>query len=491
MIVINSNGLIQLINQTGCRILGSDEDQLVGQPLLRYVHSESQEEMKKWISGDLSEDIDTHYESSVVAADQSVSHIMWRFSFMQDETGEGAFLLASGMDVTDKRELEQAIQMKEKLAAIGTMASGIAHDFNNILTAIYGYSQLAVDQVEKPAASKEFLFRVLDATERAKELVARLLSVSKPADNDFQPCDLEPILEEVIALSKATLPPGVKMAVELDSDLKPVKADSTQIHQLLMNLITNAGKAMQDGGGMLEVSAGNIYLSEDDLPAHSDLIAGDHIRLIVKDSGIGMKQELLTTIFDPFFSSTGLGFGNDEGTGLGLSIAHGVVSGHNGHISVESKPGIGSVFTVILPCCADNLIYPKKGPDETVDSEGHILIIDDEARVADVCRQLLKVLGYSTTCYLNPLKALEEFKRNPDAFDLVICDQKMPRMLGTELLDEIRKYNSTVPTILMSGNLSPLEVLDPATAYMRKPFTITDLKQHVTKSLTKKLERST
>ncbi len=491
MVIINRAGRVQLINQKGCQTLGLDESRITGQAWLNFVHSESQDDMKRWLSGDFSEDIQAHYECSLVSADLRIYRIMWRFASLPDETGEGELLLASGMDITDKRELEKAIRVQEKLAAVDTMASGIAHDFNNILTAINGYSLLAIQELANEESSLKYLDRVVAATQRASELVARLLSFSTLEEQDLQPTNLGPVLLEASVLLHGSLPSKIEMSVNINQDLKPVNADPTQIHQLLMNLGTNAGKAMHDRVGLLEIRADTVLLTASELPAHSKLHAGQFLKLVVRDNGIGMKDDILETIFDPFFTTKGLGFGEKKGTGLGLSVVHGVVTGHSGHIDVTSQPGKGTTFTVLLPCCVEEVdahSLPSKEPAQTPSRRsGRVLVVDDEEWVADVSKQLLQSLGYSTSCYLRPHDALDEFKRQTDGFDLVICDQNMPLMLGTEFVAEIRQLNATIPVILMSANASPLEATDPLTIYMKKPFTIDELQKRVDESLANKI----
>jgi len=489
MVIIDQKGQVQLINQRGCETLGLDESQITGMPWLQFVHSESQEDMKRWLSGDFSDDIEAHYECSLVSADRRVYQIMWRFASLPHETGEGEFLLASGMDVTDKRELEKAIHVREKLAAVDTMASGIAHDFNNILTAINGYSLLAMRELTDQESSKKYLGRVVEATKRASDLVTRLLSFSNLEEQNLQPSDLGPVLLEASVLLRGSLQSTIEMSVHINPDLKPVNADPTQIHQLLMNLGTNAGKAIRGQDGLLEILASTDYINASELPAHSKLKAGEYLRLVVRDNGIGMNDDILETIFDPFFTTSGLGFGEKKGTGLGLSVVHGVVSGHSGHIDVKSQPGEGTTFTVLLPCCVDEVEKHKTQSKAPSRHSGRVLVVDDEEWVADVSTQLLQALGYSTVCFLEPSDALQEFKVQTNGFDLVICDQNMPNMLGTQFVSEIRKLNPKIPIILMSANSSPLETTDALTIYMKKPFTIDQLQERVNAALSGKVDQ--
>ena len=488
IVVIDQKGLVRLINQKGCQTLGLEESRIIGTPWLPYVRDESKDNMRRWLSGDLNENRDAHYEISLVSVAGEIRRIMWRFAAFPDEAGEGELLLASGMDVTDIRELEKAVRVQEKLSAVGTMASGIAHDFNNILTAIIGYTMLAVEGLGDQENTKEFLHRVMEAGQRASDLVARLLSFTNLEDQELQPRDLGPVLLEATALLRGSLPATIEMSVDISRALKTVKSDSTQIHQLLMNLGTNAGKAMHGHVGVLEVLADTIYLTESAIPEDSALEAGEHLRLIVRDNGIGMTSDTLGNIFDPFFTTAGLGFGATEGTGLGLSVVHRIVTGHKGHISVESEPGEGTTITVMLPCCNEVISHREKLTQLSSSYSGRILIVDNEEWVADVCDRFLRLLGYSTTCFLQAHEALLEIKRHPEKFDLVISDQNMPHMLGSEFVGEIHKLDPGIPVILMSGNLSPVTTLDPLTSYLKKPFTIEELGRRVKKSLLDKVE---
>jgi PAS domain S-box-containing protein len=492
MVVIDRDGLIKLINQKGCEVLRLTEFQIIGTRLLRYVHQESQDDMQRWLKPGISDDTEAHYECALVSTNGHVHRIMWRFASFPDESGDGELLLASGMDVTDKRELEKAVRVQEKLSAVGTMASGIAHDFNNILTAINGYSVLAIEELSnKQEASKEYLDRVIEAGKRATDLVSRLLSFTHHEEQNLQPSDLGPPLLEAAALLRASLPATIEMSVDISCDLKPVKADTTQIHQLLMNLGTNAGKAMQGHVGVLQIIADTTYLRAPKENLRSAMQAGEYLRLLVQDNGIGMNGDVMCTIFDPFFTAKGLGFGDREGTGLGLSVVHRIVAAHNGHIDVKSQPGKGTTFTVLLPCCREKIDYRDTTGELSQHRFGRIMIVDDEEWVGDVCDKLLQLLGYSSTRFENADQALEELKGNPDKFDLVISDQNMPHMLGTEFVVEIRNINPVIPIILMSGNLSPLYTNDPLINYMKKPFTIEELGGLVKESLLTNVEPQT
>ena len=482
LVAIDGDGLVRLINRKGRDLFGLVEEQILGRRWLDYIPTNYQDGMWRQIVDSFSRGYnlpDTHFECTIKTSKRENRRIMWRFAPLSNEGGD--LVLASGMDVTQVRDLEKAIRMREKLSAVGTMASGIAHDFNNILTAVYGYGMLTLKEVEDQQTPFAYVQKIVAASERASSLVTRLLTFTNLEEQDLNPCDLGPSIIEAAALLRGSLPPMIEMSVDIDQELKPVLADPTQIHQLVMNLGTNAGKAMEDQLGTMEITAHIVTLTESNLPADSELKAGEHLKIFVSDTGVGMTEETLMNIFDPFFTSLGLGFGKDKGTGLGLSVVHGIVNGHQGHVAVDSVVGQGTRFTIYLPCCVEDVTL------EVVDKPGvhpdvsRILLVDDEEWVTDVSKRMLEPMGYLVTTFNHPQDAIRAFEADPNGWDVLITDQVMPVKRGLELVSEMRVLRPDLPVVLMSGNVSPFDESNPdrSIVFLAKPYTLADLRSSI------------
>lgn len=334
----------------------------------------------------------------------------------------------------------------QKMESIGTLAGGIAHDFNNLLAAILGFTELSLLDIPAESKAHEDMSQVLTAGKRAKALVSQILAFSRQANGKPKPIQIAPIAKEAIKLLRATLPSTIEIRQNISQHTGTVNADTTQIHQCLMNLCTNALQAMDDRG-VLEISLINVELDEKFCAGIEDLTAGSYVRLTVRDTGRGMDKKTLKRIFDPFFTTKKPG----KGTGMGLSVVHGIIKSHEGHITVQSEPGVGTTFQIYLPALEsiakvrDEIERPVQGGTES------ILFVDDEAMVAEMGMQTLTRLGYSVTTRTSSIEALELFRVKPDEFDIVITDQTMPNMTGADLSVEILRIRPDIPIILCTG----------------------------------------
>ena len=343
---------------------------------------------------------------------------------------------------------ERQLQQVMKLQAIGTLAGGIAHDFNNILFPIVGYTELTMDDVPEGSQAHQNLEEVLKATNRAKDLVQQILTFSRQNCQERKPLKVQSLIKEAVKLLRATIPSSIEIECNIDEFCGLIKGDPTQIHQIIMNLCTNAYHAMQETGGTLEVSLKEIDISYEQSVERVGMKVGKHIELMVKDSGHGMDPHVKERIFEPYYTTKKQG----KGTGLGLSVIHGIVKNHGGDITLTSQPGKGSSFKVYLPIIDD--VEEETLTDEPqieVNGKERILLIDDEQQIIDIERQILERLGYTVTSKTDSQEALEEFAAQPDHFDLVITDMTMPKMTGDQLAQQMMDIKPQIPVILCTG----------------------------------------
>jgi len=347
----------------------------------------------------------------------------------------------------EKKKIEQQLWQSQKLEAIGTLAGGIAHDFNNILGIISGYTELALMELPADSRVQNSLSEVFKASGRARDLVHQILTFSRQGEKERRPLQIGSIVKEVLKMLRATMPASVDIKSHIEKNIPAVIADPVQIHQVLMNLCTNAGHAMREQGGLLEVS---LTQQEIDLQTAKILSVsnpGRYQKLTIRDTGHGMSQDVIDRIFDPFYTTKGHG----QGTGLGLSVVHGVVKNHQGAIKVTSDPGKGTEFEIYFPSkeSAKDIAKPALLPLPT--GPERILLIDDELTLLSMASDMLESLGYTVSSRSSSVEALAAFRDHPDAFDLVITDMTMPKMTGAELARQILKLRPNMPIILCTG----------------------------------------
>ncbi|MEI6128191.1 MAG: PAS domain S-box protein [Pseudomonadota bacterium] len=365
---------------------------------------------------------------------------------LRDARGDIINFISLKRDVTQELKLEQLYRQAQKMEAMGTLAGGIAHDFNNILAAIIGYTELAEDSFEKPASQKDYLHEVLQASDRATDLVKQILTFSRQTEQEIKPVSPGLIIKETLKLLRASLPATIEIRQTIKSNLF-ILGDPTQMHQIVMNLCTNAGHAMKEKGGVLAVSLDDMALDKDFVMQHPGLNEGRHIRFSVSDTGCGISSETIDRIFEPFFTTKKTG----EGTGLGLSVVHGIVKKSGGDIVVTSEEGKGTTFTLYFPvvqAAAENAAEPQEAPPRGQD---RILVVDDEPAIAKLARNLLEGLGYCVTAFTSSTETLEAFRSNPQGFDIIMTDYTMPNMTGAELAKHINDIRADIPVILCTG----------------------------------------
>ena len=396
---------------------------------------------------------------------------------------------ASLRDITERKEsekervkLEAQLRQSQKMEAIGTLAGGIAHDFNNILSAVIGFSELSLDMVKQNDLLEGNLREILNAGIRAKGLVSQILAFSRQNERELKPLQIKLLAKEVLKLLRASLPTTIEIRQNLISDGE-VLADPTQIHQVLMNLCTNAGHAMARNGGVLTVSLEDVEPGDQLIAEHPEMMLQRHQRLKVADTGSGIDPGVIDRIFDPFFTTKEPGVG----TGMGLSVVHGIIKNHSGLIAVESQPGKGTVFSVYFPLIQEKVDIPHQGEHVLPMGNERVLFVDDEWAIARMGKQTLERLGYRVESVQDSTEALERFVADPGGFDLMITDMTMPNMTGAQLSKQILGIRPDFPIILstgFSGGISEKEVHDLGIrALLMKPILKKDIAHTVRRVL--------
>ncbi len=349
--------------------------------------------------------------------------------------------------ITERKRLEAQLLQAQKMEAIGTLAGGIAHDFNNILAAILGYTELALNDIRQDSAAWRYLQEVRKAGQRAKTLVQQILTFSRRTEQARTPVQLPRLVEEALALLRASLPSTIAIRHHISQDAGTVLADPTQLHQVLLNLCANAEYAMRETGGLLEIRLQPVEVDAQVMVQHPELLAGPYVRITVTDTGHGMTPDVVERIFEPFFTTKRPG----EGTGMGLALVHGIVASHGGVVTVASVVGQGTTFTVYLPRTDDSVRDEAAQEGSLPTGAERVLFVDDEEVLVSLGQEILLGLGYDVVVCTSSVEALDVFRMAPQRFDLVITDQTMPHMTGEELALELRRLRSDIPIILCTG----------------------------------------
>jgi PAS domain S-box-containing protein len=399
-------------------------------------------------------------------------------------------VMFTALDITERKrseaerlELETRLRQAQKMEAIGTLAGGIAHDFNNILAAIIGYTELAKIDSDGNETVSSNLRDVLKAALRARDLVRQILMFSRQSQSEFGPVQVHLVVREALALLKATLPATIRIRQEISTH-EPVLGDSTQIHQVVMNLATNGFHAMGEQGGLLDVNVGEARVTDERPLDLGHLFPGRYLRMTVSDTGHGIDPSTIHRLFEPYFTTKPKG----QGTGLGLAVVHGIVKQHGGAIQVNSRPGVGTTFDVYLPLMSESAdLVNSEEERQVAGGNERILFVDDEPAIVEFGRRLLESLGYRVTPCTGALEALERFKASPQDYDLLITDMTMPQMTGDRLAGEIMSIRPELPVIASTGFS---ELIDPERAQklgirslIMKPFLKGELAQVIRTAL--------
>ena len=346
-----------------------------------------------------------------------------------------------------REALESQLRRAQRLETIGTLAGGVAHDFNNILTPIMGYADMTLAQLDERSPMRGDVEQIVKAANRARDLVRQILAFSRQAEQERKPIEPRFVFEEALNLLRASVPATIEIRSNLRQECGTVMCDPSQIHQVFMNLCTNAFQAMDENGGVLDVSLDCVEVDAEFSCLHLNLSVGPYMRLIVSDTGCGMDRATAERIFEPFFTTKPAG----KGTGLGLSVAHGIITAHGGGITVYSEPGLGTTFHVYLPTIKNDVASRFTAPAETHAGTEHVLFVDDEEAIVRMGRDMLERMGYDVTARNVSGEALELFRADPDSFDVVVTDQTMPQMTGDRLAQELLKIRPDIPIVMITG----------------------------------------
>ncbi len=480
MLAVDAAGLIVAANREVVRLFGWTREELVGRPIETLVperlRGNHPAHRTAFAADPGARPMGAGRELNAVRKDGTEFPV--EIGLNPVSRGGHAVVLATVVDISARRALEENLRRSQKLEAIGVLSGGIAHDFNNILLGIVGHAELVLREAPLGDQSREDLDRVLKAAQRGRELVKRILQFSRDTEVTRLPLRLEGILGEAIKLLRASLPSTIEIRAELDPTTPAVLSDETQIHQILMNLGTNAAHAMPDGG-TLTIRLEPFAATPEFARTHPGTEPGPHARIIVSDTGGGMSADVLDRVLEPFYTTKPPG----QGTGLGLSIVHGIVHAHRGVLEIASVPGRGTRATIVLPAGDDTAAAAASvGADDPARRRLHVLFVEDEPVLALMQRRQLEHLGYEVTVHTSSIEALEDFRSRPREFALLITDDTMPRLTGRALAKEILGIRADLPVLMVSGG----EAIDGRTVeaigirkVLRKPHSAAELESAI------------
>jgi PAS domain S-box-containing protein len=486
-VIVNQAGLVTAMNRQAETLFGYSREERVGlevEELIPQADKPGHEKSRRgYFLNPVSRAMGTalaglhaqRKDGTVFPADISLNPL---------HSDEGMLVVATVRDITARLEverqqqrLETQLRQSQKMEAIGTLAGGIAHDFNNVITAIIGNVELARVDVGADHPAMASLDEIGKASRRARDLVSQILAFSRQQPHARRAISLTPLVEEVVKLLRATLPAGIELGTTLAAEVPSVLADPAQIHQILINLCTNAWHAMDDGRGRIDIQVNTAVLGENAVRLHADLQPGRYAHLSVKDTGKGVDAVTLERIFEPFFTTKAVG----EGTGLGLSVIHGIMRSYRGAVTVHSEPGAGTIFDLYFPATELAPAAPLRGRGQ------HVLYLDDDESLVLLITRMLERSGYRVTGYTEPAHALQALRADPGQFDLVLTDYSMPGMSGLDVAREVSRIRPDLPVAVTSGFITD-ELRDKAPAagarhLIYKPNSVDELGETVQRLL--------
>lgn len=363
-----------------------------------------------------------------------------------DENGKIKAAIELVEDITERLAIENQLKKAQRLESLGTLAGGIAHDFNNILSSIIGFTELSFGKAKVGSILEDNLQEILAGGKRAKDLVGQILAFARQSEGVLKPIQIDIIIKEVLQFIRSSIPTTIEITSKIESD-SLITGNDTQLHQIMMNLCTNAAQAMEKGGGILNVGLKDISITEDHVTQKLGLSGGDYLELSVSDTGSGIDPTIIDSIFDPYFTTKSPG----EGTGLGLALVHGIVESYQGRIAVKSSLGKGTTFKLYLPITKKRNSQSVYASGDTPTGNERILLVDDELSIVKLEKRILEEIGYTVETRTSSIETLELFRSKPNDFDLIITDMTMPNMTGDQLAVELMKIRPNIPVILCTG----------------------------------------
>lgn len=433
-------------------MFGYSPEQLIEDPLLfrSIIHPECLSQLDAAYVRAASGELVAEFEFRILDRNNNEKWLIQTNSPVFDDDGNLTAIEGCCFNITDRviaekerTEFKSELAQTHRLEALGTLTGGIAHDFNNMLAAIMGNACLAKEELTEEHPAYEFISPILQASDRAKALVRQILTFARKDKPQRTPIPLADVITEALTLIRASLPSTISIKTQLQDNLSPIMADANQIHQVVMNLCTNSFHAMRERGGVLTLELNSITLKET-----GRFPAGSYLELKIRDTGEGISPDIQERMFEPFFTTKS----KTEGTGMGLSVVFGIIRDHNGSITVDSKPGRGALFRILLPCIEKPVQSKAYDPEDLVTDTGRILFVDDEEMLVKMGCRILKKMGLQADGFSNPSLALAKFTENPYFYDLVITDFTMPNLTGMELARKINTQRSDLPIVIITGH---------------------------------------
>ena len=491
----DSEGRYIYLNPAWKNILGYTVDEMLGRHFSVFKPPETAEKDLKTFMNTLKGSDSFGYETVYITKSGAQKNLIFNARMLKDTDGNIIGTQGTAYDISERKrvedegiKLENQLQQAQKMEAIGTLAGGIAHDFNNILTSIMGYTEMAQFDIPEENRAHQRLDHVMKASFRAKDLVKQILAFSRQSEQERRPVQIYLIVKEALKLLRASIPTSIEIRQNIPVISGAVIADPTKIHQVMMNLCTNAYHSMRESGGVLDVNLKEEELISDDPVINLGLNPGRYLKLTVKDTGRGMDSATIARIFDPYFTTKE----KDVGTGLGLAVVDGIVKNHGGTITVESEVGKGTAFHAYLPLVESKARTKMDEPKPPPTGDERILFVDDEEPIAEMGKQMLELLGYDVLMKTSSPEALRVFQSEPEKFNLVVTDMTMPTMTGDRLAKELLRIKPDIPIILCTGFSDQIDEKKSQDigiqALIMKPLLMNEMARTIRKVLDQRIE---